>query len=541
MFPSVMLRLHRLLAAALLVLIATSASAAIAIDATASRDLATKSTAMTTPVFSTNSGNELLLAFMSTDYMSGTNTTVTSVTGAGLTWALVVRTNAQNGTSEIWRAFAPSPLTNVSVTATTSQSVVSSITVMSFTGVDTSGANGSGAIGAIGSGNASSGAPVAALMTTRANSWVFGAGTDYDNAISRTTAPGQSIVHQNLPSIGDTYWVQKQNSPTAVVGTTVAINDTAPTTDRYNLSSCEILPVPTTGSISGTISPASGGSGTTVVLNGPTNKSATADSSGNYSFTGLVNGAYTVLATKSGYTFTPPNQSVSVSGSAVTGINFSAQAMTGIISGTISPASLGSGATVTLGGLAVTTIVDDAGNYSFSGVPDATINVTPTKLGYAFAPSHQSVTGERRCGYRRQLHDPGDAQVDRLRHDQPRRSLQRRDCDPERRAGPNHGRDGQLGELQLHQRRGGFLLCDADQEQLHVHACIPERNGERRRRTRNELYRSISGRHHLRHDQPGVRRRWCNRDYRRDNAGDRGQFRSLHVERVERHLRTFRV
>ncbi|PYQ91669.1 MAG: hypothetical protein DMF97_22055 [Acidobacteria bacterium] len=189
-----MLRLNRLLAAALLVLIATSASAAVAIDASVSGDLTSKSTTLTTPAFSTAAANELLLAFISTDYLSGANTTVTSVTGAGVTWALVVRTNAQSGTSEIWRAFAPSPLTGVSVTATTSQSVVSSLTVISFTGVDASGTNGSGAIGAIGSGNGSSGAPAATLVTTRANSWVFGVGNDYDNAIARTPATGQSIV-----------------------------------------------------------------------------------------------------------------------------------------------------------------------------------------------------------------------------------------------------------------------------------------------------------------------------------------------------------
>jgi len=41
-------------------------------------------------------GNELLLAFISTDYLSGTNTKVNSITGAGLTWVLVVRTNVQN-------------------------------------------------------------------------------------------------------------------------------------------------------------------------------------------------------------------------------------------------------------------------------------------------------------------------------------------------------------------------------------------------------------------------------------------------------------
>ena len=48
-------------------------------------------------------------------------------------------------------------LSGVTVTATLSQKVDSSITVMSFSGVNTSGTNGSGAIGALGSGNADPG------------------------------------------------------------------------------------------------------------------------------------------------------------------------------------------------------------------------------------------------------------------------------------------------------------------------------------------------------------------------------------------------
>src|SRR5206468_8940116 len=55
----------------------------------------------------------------------------------------------------------------------------------------------------------------------------------------------------------------------------------------------------------------------------------TADASGNYSFTGLLNGAYTVTPTKSGFTFTPANQPVTVSGANVSGVNFTASAVTG--------------------------------------------------------------------------------------------------------------------------------------------------------------------------------------------------------------------
>jgi hypothetical protein len=212
------------------------------IDAKAFGDQASASSTLMTAAFSTSSANQLLLAYVATDYLSGANTTVTNVTGAGLNWVLVLRTNTQGGTSEIWRAFAPSPLSSVQVTATLSQSVVSSITVMSFRGVDTTGTNGSGAIGATGTGNAAVGLPTASLVTTRNNSWVFAIGNDYDNAIARTLPAGQTLVHQDLSPTGDTYWVQMQNSPTPWSGTTVTINDTAPNSDRFNLSLCEVLP-----------------------------------------------------------------------------------------------------------------------------------------------------------------------------------------------------------------------------------------------------------------------------------------------------------
>jgi hypothetical protein len=213
----------------------------LATDATTSKDGATASSTISTAAFSTTSGNELLLAFVSTDYISGANTTVTGVSGGGLTWVLVRRTNVQSGTAEIWRAFAPAPLSNVTVTATLSQNVAASLTVMSFKGVDATGTNGSGAIGATGSGNGQ-GVPTASLVTTRNGSWVLGVGNDWDNAISRTPGAGQVLVHQDLASVGDTYWVQRQNTATAAAGTTVSINDTAPTTDRYNLTICEVLP-----------------------------------------------------------------------------------------------------------------------------------------------------------------------------------------------------------------------------------------------------------------------------------------------------------
>jgi hypothetical protein len=224
-----------------------SRPAALAMDAKTYYDQVTASATVVSPSFSTVSKNELLLAFVAADYRSGSNTTVTNVTGSGLSWTLVKRTNTQAGTAEIWRAFATSPLSRVNVTATLSQSVTSSIAVMTFTGADTSGTNGSGAIGATGTGNSGSGAPTASLTTTRSGSWVIGVGVDFDAALNRTVGANQTIVHQDLqssPSGIDTFWVQMQSAPTPLSGTTVTINDTAPTQDRYDFSICEVLPTP---------------------------------------------------------------------------------------------------------------------------------------------------------------------------------------------------------------------------------------------------------------------------------------------------------
>jgi uncharacterized repeat protein (TIGR01451 family) len=389
------LRFHILMLAGLF--LAMPARGAIGIDATVSADQNTAKNTVSTPAFSTASGNELLLAFISSDGpSSGTNTTVSSVAGAGLTWVLVKRTNTQLGTAEIWRTFATTALTNVSVTATLSQSFTSSLTVMSFTGVNTTGTNGSGAIGVTGTGNANPGWPTASLVTTKNNSLVIGVGYDWDNAIAHTAGANQTIVHQYFAPVGDTHWVQMQNAATPLSGTSVTINDTAPTGDRYNLSIVEVLPVAggggTTFSISGTVT---GGGGATVALtkSGTPIATVTADTNGAYTFSGVANGTYVVTPTESGFTISPASQSAPVSGANVTVPNFTATAQTYSISGTISPAASGSGATVALSGTATAPATADTnGNYTFTGLANGSYAVTPTKSGFTFAPATQNVT-----------------------------------------------------------------------------------------------------------------------------------------------------
>src|SRR6266699_2952568 len=154
-------------------------------------------------------------------------------------------------------------------------------------------------------------------------------------------------------------------------------------------------PPPQTYSISGTISPAAGGSGATVTLSGAATATTTADGSGNYTFSGLANGTYAVTPSRTGYTFSPSTQAATVSGANVPGVNFTATAQVGqtfSISGTISPTTGGSGATVTLSGAAAaTTTADAAGNYAFSGLSNGTFTVTPTNTAFTFTPASQNV------------------------------------------------------------------------------------------------------------------------------------------------------
>ena len=80
-------------------------------------------------------------------------------------------------------------------------------------------------------------------------------------------------------------------------------------------------------SISGTVSgPPT--SGVYVALTGASTAGTTTDANGNYTFTGLLNGRYTVTPSVSGYDFTPASMSVTVNGADMPGQNFTAVAST---------------------------------------------------------------------------------------------------------------------------------------------------------------------------------------------------------------------
>jgi hypothetical protein len=374
----------------------SAAWSAVSVDVNVSLDRTSAASTIQSPTFSTVSGSELLLAFVAADYVSGTNTVVSSVAGGGLTWQLVVRANGQSGTSEIWRAFTPAALLNASVAATLSHSVVSSITVISFLGVDTSGVAGVGAIGATASKSAASGAPTASVVTTRDGSLVLAAGNDFDNAILRTLGTNQMLVHQDLTPTGDTYWVQMLNAPAALAGTKATLNDTAPTQDRYNLAVVEVLASPSsTGSgygITGNIIPSTVAQGAAVTLsqNGSTVATATVDSAGSFGFNNIANGSYTLTPAKGAVIFDPPSEALTVTGANISAPGFSASAQTWSLSGALNPAL--AGAVINLSGPSTSrTTTDSSGAFIFSGLSSGTYTVTPSNAGWSFTPPSQTL------------------------------------------------------------------------------------------------------------------------------------------------------
>jgi hypothetical protein len=176
----------------------------------------------------------LLVAFVAYDGPLGSPQTAT-VSGAGLNWVLVERSNTQSGTAEIWSARVDGTLSNVIVSAQpgSGTSFHGILTVIGFTN-----AAGTSVVGRTG---APGGAPDIPLPGVIAGDWVFAVGNDWDNAIARTPVSGQVLVHQKVDTaVGDTYWVQSTTAPSAA-NALVDIHDSAPTTDQWNYAAVEIV------------------------------------------------------------------------------------------------------------------------------------------------------------------------------------------------------------------------------------------------------------------------------------------------------------
>ena len=159
-----------------------------------------------------------------------------------------------------------------------------------------------------------------------------------------------------------------------------------------------VVPVAVTYSISGQVaSTGSGLSGVTMALTGASSATAITDASGNYSFTGLDNGSYTITPSRTGFTFSPTNSPRTVSGADITAVDFAAtpvQAVTYSISGQVTSNGSGlSGITMALtGASSATAITDASGNYTFTGLDNGSYTITPSRTGFTFSPTNSPRT-----------------------------------------------------------------------------------------------------------------------------------------------------
>jgi hypothetical protein len=193
-------------------------------------------TALVSPLLSTTSANELILAFVSSDGPGNGVQSAGSVSGGGLSWSLAARANTVTGTAEVWQAYATAPLTGASVVATLGSSGRSGcITLAAFRGA-------APAVGATAVAGAASGAPQVSVTPTKAGSLLWAVGQDPDRAAPRTPLGGQSVVHESfgLPG-GGTAWVQA-TGPVAAANSPITMGDSAPAIDRWDLAAVEIPP-----------------------------------------------------------------------------------------------------------------------------------------------------------------------------------------------------------------------------------------------------------------------------------------------------------
>ena len=224
-----------------------SASASVTAAVLAHAEVTNASNNVTSASVSINvPAGDLLIGFASSDEWPVTAAQTATVSGGGLTWTLVARSNAQHGTAEVWSAGVVPSAQSVTVTAATS---VTSAAVQ-ITAVAYSGASGIGA-SAVASG--ASGAPTVTIAPKGTGSLFYAVGTDWSAATTHTVSSGQTLDVQSVNSAaGDTLWLQHSSSGT--------LNDKTPTADMWDFAAVEILTAagsPTTTAVTTTTGPPS--------------------------------------------------------------------------------------------------------------------------------------------------------------------------------------------------------------------------------------------------------------------------------------------
>ena len=119
---------------------------------------------------------------------------------------------------------------------------------------------------------------------------------------------------------------------------------------------------------------------------------AVSDANGDYVFHNLPEGEYTIQPQKTGFTFSPAAQSVTLYHNDLYAIDFSAELQRYELSGRVTVGTNSCrGVTLTIAPSNTATSAAD-GSYGFSGLLPGAYTITPSKSGYRFTPASRTVT-----------------------------------------------------------------------------------------------------------------------------------------------------
>jgi hypothetical protein len=193
----------------------------------------------TTPPFAAGLGH-LLVAFVSSDGPVDSPQSIT-VSGAGLTWTNVQRSNQQQGAAEVWTATSPSDLADATVTASQTQTPADpdapafylSLTVLTFP--DARG------IGAFSSASGSSGGASVSVTPISSGSLIYAVGNDAGLPGPRIVPDDQVVVREVVGPLGDSHWLQgRAAGVVATAGVAVELSE-APAASPWNFAAVEIV------------------------------------------------------------------------------------------------------------------------------------------------------------------------------------------------------------------------------------------------------------------------------------------------------------
>ena len=168
-------------------------------------------------------------------------------------------------------------------------------------------------------------------------------------------------------------------------GSSTAITSSTPAQTGTGSGSSSITSISSTYSISGVVS---GISDVSVMLSGASSNTTSTNSGGNFTFSKVAPGNYTILPSKTGYVFSPVSLAETITSASLTDANFAATASTAAtytISGTVT-GSVAAGVIITLNGTNVgSAITDLSGNYTFTGLVSGTYTVSASLEGNSFS------------------------------------------------------------------------------------------------------------------------------------------------------------